>query len=517
MNKILLSLGLLLALFTSCQKEISEDLPTSYLQTDSTRLLLPVGTGGKDSFRIKSNIQWQITVSPATADWFTTSITMGNGSIKVVVSVTKNNTSDTVQKAIILISPVNNSSIKPVSIAVSQNKPVVKIRNAYGGSNLDELFAAVATGDGGIIAVGRSTSKDGDVSGNKGQEDCWIIKTDANGNKVWQKTLGGSGRDAAFSIAKTNDGNYFISAGGSVDGDFAGMGADDSKIFKIDDGGNIIWKKSLPIGGTYTIIPAAGGGYMLAGGSGGDFSVTKTDENLVVVWQKKYGGSGYEGVSSIVAASDNGYILAGYSDSNDGAVSGNKGASDFWVIKIDQNGSLVWQKSYGGTSREYCNSMAKAQDGGYVIVGYTESKDGDIVGHHGNSSMYSNDEIDGWVIKIDANGNKVWAKTIGGTQADILSWIIPAQGGGFLISGYSRSKDGDITNLKGVSDALVVKMGENGAVLWSKNPGGNDEESGDCILEPSQGNYVLIGTTFSNNGDVVGLHGYGDGWIYKFN
>ncbi|NII29389.1 hypothetical protein HB364_30190 [Pseudoflavitalea sp. X16] len=517
MNKVLLLFVLLLALCTSCQKELSEESLVPYLKTDSTTLLLPEGAGGKDSFQVKSNIQWQITVLPATADWLTTSITTGKGTLRVFVSVAKDNVSDTIQEATILISPVNNITVKPISISVSQNKPAVKTRNAYGGTEMEEFFCAVATSDGGIIAVGRSTSDNGDVSGNKGQEDGWVIKIDAKGDKVWQKTLGGSDRDVVSYIVPTADGNFLIAAGGSIDGDFAGVGwIDDSKIFKIDGNGNILLKKSVP-GEVYSITPATGGGYVFVGESANDFSVTKTDENLTVLWQKTYGGSGYEWASSVVEASDNGYIVAGYSDSQNGHISGNKGLGDFWIIKVDQNGNLVWEKSYGGTAYEYCYSITKAQDGGYVVVGGAVSNDGDISGHHGNSSGYVNDATDAWVIKLDVNGNKLWSKVFGGTQDDKFTYITPAQGGGFLLSGSSRSKDGDITNLKGVRDAWVVKLDENGSMIWTKNPGGNDEEWGDFILEPSKGKYVLVGTTFSSNGDVVGLNGYGDGWVLKFN
>jgi hypothetical protein len=513
MKKVLFLSGLLLAIFTSCQKDINEVLSGPHLETDSTALTLPAVSAATDSFRIKASVEWQITVLPATADWFTTNITTGNGDSKIVVTVTKNNTSDTIQKATIIISAVNNTSVKPVTISVSQNKPEKKSRNAYGGTDDDKFFYAVATADGGIIAVGESTSTDGDVSGNKGQEDAWIIKIDANGEKVWQKTLGGTGRDAATYITPTSDGNYLIAAAGSSDGDFAGISG--TMLVKIDGNGNILSKKDMPLS-IAGIVPVTGGGYVMGGAVNNDYALAKTDANFNVLWVKTYGGTGQDWAVSIVEASDNnGYVLAGYSDSNDGNITGNKGYGDYWVIKVDQSGSLVWQKSYGGSWYEYATSMARTQDGGYVIAGATESSDGDVVNKYANNG-YTNDADDGWVIKIDANGNKVWTKTLGGTWGDVFSCITPAQSGGFLLSGYTRSNDGNITDLDGVSDVWAVKLGENGNLLWSKTPGGSDEEYGYYILESSVGNYVALGNTFSNDGDVVGLHGYGDGWIYKF-
>lgn len=510
MNKLLLLFGLLLALVTSCQKDMKDALSDQYLQTDSTSLTLAEAVGATDSFGIKSNIDWQITVS---ANWLITNIITGNGSSKVLVSVVRNNTSDTMQKATIVISAVNNTSIKPVTITVSQNKPDKKARNAYGGTGNDELYYAVATADGGIIAVGESTSTNGDVSGNKGAEDAWIIKVNANGEKVWSKTLGGSGRDQATFITPTSDGNFLILAAGSTDGDFAGVSA--SMLVKIDGNGNILLKKGLPLLAA-GIVAVTGGGYVVGGTVNNDFAVAKSDANFNIAWVKTFGGTGQDYGSSIVEASDNnGYVLAGYSDSNDGNITGNKGYADYWVIKVDQSGNLVWQKSFGGSGYEYFSAMTRSQDGGYVLAGAAESSDGDVVGKYGNNG-YTNDAPDGWVIKIDANGNKVWTKTLGGTWGDVFNSIVPAQGGGFLLSGYTRSNDGNIKDLSGVSDFLEVKLGEGGDLQWLKTPGGTDEEFGYYLLESSKGNYVAIGHTFSNDGDVVGLNGYGDGWIYRF-
>jgi hypothetical protein len=512
MKQFLLPLSLLIALFTSCQKEIDEELPEYYLQSDSSSITLPSTPGATDSFHIKANIGWQITILPATADWLTTNVTTGNGDLHVIVTVARNNTSDTIQKATIVISPVNNPDVKPVSVLVSQNKPDKKARNAYGGTGLEDFYCAIATSDGGIIAVGESTSRNGDVSSNKGQEDAWIIKVDANGERVWQKSIGGTGRDAAYYITQASDGNFLVSAGGSVDGDFAGTSG--TILIKIDGSGNTIWKKDMPFD-VVGIVPATGGGYMLAGTVNNDYVAAKTDDNFNIVWQKSYGGTGQDWASSIVGASDNGYILGGYSDSNDGQVTGNKGLGDFWVIKIDQGGNLVWQKSYGGSAYEYCTGMTRSQDGGYVLVGSTESNDKDVVNKYGNLG-YANDATDGWVLKLDVNGNKVWTKTLGGTWGDLFASITPAQGGGFLLSGYTRSNDGNVSDLSGVSDTWAVKLSESGGLLWSKTPGGTDEEYGQWILEPTPGNYVMIGITYSNDGDVVGLNGYGDGWIYRF-
>jgi hypothetical protein len=515
MNKILFTVTLLVAICVSCQKEIKDELPDSVLKTDSTNLLLSATAGGKDSFNIQSNTKWEITVQPATADWLITDITSGTGNAKVIVSVAKSNPTDTVQKAKIIITPVNNSSVQPVMILVSQSKPAIKTRNAYGGTDMDEFYSVVATDDGGYIAVGTTNSKNGDVSGLHGNwEDAWVIKIDAKGDKVWQKTLGGSDRDGALNIIKTNDGNFLILAGaGSVDGDLTGLG-DGAWLIKMGKNGNVIWQKRVSNAGAAAIIPAAGGGYMLLGNANSssgfsDYQVTKITDDGNKIWQKTYGGTGADAAYSIVAASDNGYIIAGSAQSNDGDVTGNHGFDDFWIVKIDDNGNKVWQKSYGGTNVEFCNSITKTNDGGYVIAGITESNDGDVSGNHGSS--------DNWVIKIDAAGNKVWQKTLGGSNQERAYHILSTSDGGLLVSGLTWSSDGDVASFHGATDAWVVKLGSNGNKIWEKTLGGTDEEWINFALEVTPNNYVLVGATFSDDIDVVGLHGYGDAWLMKLN
>jgi hypothetical protein len=253
MTRVLLPAIILLVLFASCQKELEDVLPGAYLKTDSTSLTLKETTGTKDSFRISANVEWAVTMLPATADWLSASVTSGNGNAKVIITVTKNNTSDTIQKATILISPVSDTTIRPVMITVNQQKPAVRMRNAYGGTRSDDFFGAVATDDGGFIAVGTTNSKDGDVSGLHGQwEDAWIIRIAADGNKVWQKVLGGSDRDGAYRIIKAADGNFLVWAGGpSTDGDFAPGGG--QFIYKIDGNGAILWRKQLMSKNGYAI------------------------------------------------------------------------------------------------------------------------------------------------------------------------------------------------------------------------------------------------------------------------
>lgn len=257
-----------------------------------------------------------------------------------------------------------------------------------------------------------------------------------------------------------------------------------------------------------SIKPANGGGYVLTGIAVGDFWVAKIDEDANVIWQKLIGGMWADDAMDVVTASDGGYIVTGYSQSADRDVIGNHGSFDMVVFKVDENGNKVWLKCFGGTQDDYGYSLSKTNDGGYIVTGFTKSNDGDVTGNHGNTDM--------WVIKIDVNGNKVWQKTFGGSDREIANRIISTADGNFIIAGSTYSNDGDITGFHGYMDGCIVKLDGNGNKIWQKSLGGSDYDDVFSVLETSAGKYMAVGSTWSNDGDVVGYKGDSDGWLMKF-
>ena len=138
---------------------------------------------------------------------------------------------------------------------------------------------------------------------------------------------------------------------------------------------------------------------------------------------------------SIAPASDGGYIVAGYSESNDGDINGNHGDKDYWIVKLNSSGNLQWQKSLGGSYDDWANSIAPTPDGGYIVAGQSASNDGDITGHHGY--------WDYWIVKLDASGNLQWQKSLGGSSSEYAYSIAPTPDGGYIVAGSSYSNDGD--------------------------------------------------------------------------
>jgi hypothetical protein len=185
-----------------------------------------------------------------------------------------------------------------------------------------------------------------------------------------------------------------------------------------------------------------------------DYWIVKLDGSGNKVWDKTYGGSKSDLVNSIQQTSDGGYIVSGHTWSDDGDLSdGNNGENDYWIIKLDNVGNKVWDKTYGGSGNDYATSIQQTSDGGYIVAGTTSSSDGDI-------TDVNNGESDYWIIKLDESGNKVWDKTLGGSDSDNATSIQQNSEGGHIIAGYTKSSDGDITDgNNGGYDFWIIKLG----------------------------------------------------------
>jgi hypothetical protein len=279
----------------------------------------------------------------------------------------------------------------------------------------------------------------------------------------WQRSYGGRNRDNPTSAQKTLDGGYII-AGESYSNNSA---------------------------------------YSLANK---DIWIVKVDQLGKIQWHQNFGGSESEIVSSILV-SEGGYIIIGASESSDGDLDFNRGYFDAWIIKLDRLGNLAFTKNFGGSNRDYFSSIQQTADGGFIVAGNSNSKDGDVTGNHG--------EKDFWIIKFDQQGNIQWKKCLGGSKEDVANSILITSDNGFIIAGYSQSKDGDVTENHGNADIWIVKLNTLGFIQWQKSFGGSRWDSANSILETSTGDFIIAGESKSNDGDVTENHGSHDFWIVK--
>ncbi len=408
-------------------------------------------------------------------------------------------------------------------------QPTIQWQKSLGGSNYEFANDIQQTTDGGYIVCGTSTSSDGDVSVNKGNQDCWVVKLDVNGAIEWEKSYGGSLHETAESIIQTMDGGYIVSGSAmSGDGDVTLVkGLSDSWIIKIDNLGNIEWQKTY--GGTAAenarkIIQLNDGKYVFVGGSGStdgditghhgpanffDIWVVKIDTNGALIWEKSYGGTSDEDAFSIEYHPNSSYLIAGYTRSINGDVTNNFGGQDYWLLNIDSIGNILWQKNYGGSGDDIAKSAVSTINGGFIVGGVSNSIDGDVTNNIGGNDF--------WIIKIDSIGIMQWEKNYGGSNHDEARSISVLINNNYVVFGETRSSDGDVTNNKGGDDYWLVKIDGLGNLLWEKTMGGSSFDDGNALYKTTDNSFIVAGGNASNDGDITGYKGAGDFWVVKLN
>ena len=426
---------------------------------------------------------------------------------------------------------------------VLKAQPVVQWQKSLGGTSDEFCWWVITTTDGGFAISARSRSVDGDVTGNHGRTDYWIVKTDFSGNIEWEKSIGGSLSDASNNIIQTLDNGFLI--GGfsySNDGDFHNHhGSDttsDISIVRLDSMGNILWTQSY--GGTNwdigSSLQALDDGCFLVcahtNSSDGDvfgyhpgpdpFShdiwLFKIDSMGNMIWQKCLGGSGEERFAGAFQTPDHGYLVYGdVFGTTDGDLIGNvdtgASAQSAWVVKLDSSLNIQWSKLYGGSGKEEINKVIPQSDGGYLLGCVTESNDGDVSGNHVVG------ERDYWLVRTDSVGNILWQHCYGGEYYDELNDMAMDVDGGIVMAGQTlTSENGDVSLNYGMVDLWVVKTDSAGNLMWEDCYGGSLTEFCGQICLTQDSGYIISGYSQSNDGDVSGHHGLtttNDVWLLK--
>ncbi|MEO8146513.1 MAG: T9SS type A sorting domain-containing protein, partial [Bacteroidia bacterium] len=340
-------------------------------------------------------------------------------------------------------------------------------KHTYGGTAYDDLWNIKSTTDGGYIATGETSSNDGDVSGNHGgDEDVWVVKFNSLGLIQWQKCFGGSGDDYTFEINVTPSGYTVVGATNSNDGNVSGNHGDyDAWVINISHSGNLIsshcyggsgqdaavsYKRNN--NGTFTFC---GGTYSndgdVNGNHGGqDTWLVNANFNFNINWQKCMGGSGDEYPHTFARTTDGNIVLSAPSLSNDGDVDGNPGYAVAWLVKVNpKTGNIIWNKTYKNANLTTASVGAfGTSDGGVISMGGI-----------GDNLNFSTD--DAFVFKVNSNGNMQWEKQYGGSdQDDYGFWFSGIQlGNQYVISTATLSNDGDVHNPRGGVDAWIVTLG----------------------------------------------------------
>lgn len=422
-----------------------------------------------------------------------------------------------------------SSSDNPGGIQPSE----INFVKTLGGSKNESAQSVTATLDGGYIVLGYTQSTDGDISDKQHEDfDYWVLKFDAQDQLQWQKTFGGLNDDKGEHIIQTTDGGYaLIGSSNSSDGDVQeNFGGQDFWILKLDPNGNILWQKTYGFQGADNglhLTQTSDQGFIVSGvidvtasggegntsrlseqrHAGGDYWVLKLDSLGELEWSRYFGGNFTETAEGVIETEDNSYIIVGGSDSADTDITNNLGSYDFWVIKISSSGDLIWEKSFGGSQIDEARAIVATDDGNYIIVGDTRSSDTNISNNNGAADL--------WLIKVSPSGDLLWEKTIGGSNFDVARYIIKSQNQGFLLVGSSRSSDIDVSNNQGQNDAWILKVDVNGNLLWEQSIGGSNIDFAYSIAQLNDGSIIATGDSTSNDGDITENKGFTDMLIIK--
>ncbi len=431
---------------------------------------------------------------------------------------------------------MNKTSILIVFILLSL-VPLVTIsqvsiewQKSLGGSASECGYSVEQTTDNGYIIAGNSQSSNGDLTNNFGSDDIWVIKLGKKGEIKWQKSYGGSKMEWPTQITQTKDGGYIlVGTSGSKDNGFKNKGEFDAVAIKLTNKGDIKWQKNLGGSGSdaaYSVQETKDKGYIMAGrtkssdgdvtNNYGDFDawLVKLSTTGDIIWQKSFGGKKHDVAYSVKQTKDSGFIMAGYSNSYDGDLTENKGNKDYWIIKTTKSGKLEWQKSFGGNSGDYAASVQQTIDGGYILAGYSESYSLDLKDSKPGMNM--------WVIKLSKTGKEIWQRCLGGIGDDAAYSVQQTKDRGYVLAGYTIAPPSyvdtthyNVTGFHGGWDFWVVKLSEQGDLVWQKCLGGKGDEMAFSIQQTNDGGYIVLGNSSSTDGDATSNHGNDDLWIVK--
>ncbi len=405
----------------------------------------------------------------------------------------------------------------------------------YGSNNFDELLSVVELDDGYVFGGSATSSTMGDSPQTAGSSDYWIYKTDFEGNILWNFTYGGFGIDNLQNLIQTDDGG-FIMCGFSFSNTGAFKSQDsrgdrDFWIVKVDENGLFTW--DLTVGGDQeefptTIVQLQDGSYFVGGWTqslvsgevstptrGGmfDYWLAHIDPNGVFLNDHRLGGANADQLFDIYELPDGDILLSGLSSSNIGGEKSEDryGGFDAWVIRMNINGNIVWDRTYGGAQNEQGWSIAMAPDGNILIGGFSDS------GISGNKTTPNIGGADYWLIKIDEAGNKIYDRTFGGAQSDEVNELKVNEKGLYYLGGRSQSGIGadKSESNRGNWDYWLIIVDDDGNVFYDKTLGGDDIDNLSDFEILDTGGILCAGFTASDtSGDITDVsNGINDNWV----
>lgn len=425
-------------------------------------------------------------------------------------------------------SKVNSPASFPV-----QGKHELTLLQMFGGSDEDIAHAVIATQDGGFAVLGNTKSTDGDLSGkNLAVSDLLLIKYQANGTKEWHRTYGGSQDDRGHSLVQLSDGGFaLLGYSMSQDGDASlNQGQHDNWVIRTDAMGELMWEKSFGFSGhdhAYNIIATQDGGLLFNGfldvtsssGQGssfqknasslrhgvGEFWVHKISTSGDLIWRHYFGGTNNDRSYDAVETANGEIIVVGTSESDDIDITQPRGGYDVWVIKLTQDGRLVWERSFGGSQYDAANAVVLDQDQHIHVFGNSFSEDLDLSSPLGSSDM--------WLLSLHQNGDLMNEYSFGGTAFDLGRDLAFDGNENLWLVGYSQSNNVDFSSNAGDNDIALLQLDENYFPKQHFTLGGSGLDIAHAIGLLEDGRLVVVGSTESQDAPFQNNRGGKDVFI----
>ena len=243
-----------------------------------------------------------------------------------------------------------------------------------------------------------------------------------------------------------------------------------------------------------------------------DFWLMKFAADDTLLWSKTYGGTNDDRGTDIITTNDGGFALLGYSKSADGDVTLNAGAQDFWILKISNTGAILWQKTFGYAGADTGTALLQTQDNGFLVTGVLDVS---ASNGQGNSKSAKHAGGDIWALKLASNGSLEWSKYFGGSFTDTPFGVVETSNNEYIIAASSDSKDFNISNNKGSYDFWILKVASDGILVWEKSFGGSEIDEPRAISATNDGNFIIVGDTRSSDKDISNNNGGADLWMLK--
>ncbi len=374
------------------------------------------------------------------------------------------------------------------NIEKARNKPSGVFAKSLGGKSYDEGRQIILSQSGHYLITGRTSSK------GAGNADLYLVKVSTNGELIWDKTFGGQDEEQGYDLLELSNGDILVVGySDSYDAE-DNPGNKNMYVIRTDASGNKLWEKHFgdlnSIDEGKAIVPANDGGFIVLGNSmnlspaaglepNNDIVVLKIDDKGNKIWQKNFGSAVNDEGNSLIATPE-GYVIVGATEA--------KGNWDLYLLAIDNQGNILWEKIHGGGEKDLGNDIKRDKDGNFVVAGLTYS-------------FATGGSHDFWVLKVNPKGEKIWSKVFGGLSVDEAYSVLVTASGNYVLAGYSedfeRDEYGENISLERLN-VFLVQLTPDGNVIWQRAMGGERDQRGFDVIATTDGSFIVVGINKTN-------------------